>query len=279
MLGTGYLTYRYTLEKEREQVPSYGASGETWFVHNDYLQILQELGPIGLLAFLGITLYPLLLAYRRIPELAPEARPAAVAIAGAMAAMSVHALVDFPFYVPVCLLLYGALLGALDRRLSAGVQSSTLARRSSPLFRIARTGILTLAAIVLLRPVAAEAAAEWGLRKAATGEGQIAAFWLGAARRLESRDWRYHWYAGQFWDAQAAESGKPEAAQLAADAYAAGFAANPLEVKSLLGRISVHRRHRQLLREAADPSTLQQWLAQAKALAPLNPAVQRELAR
>jgi len=46
-----------------------------------------------------------------------------------------------------------------------------------------------------------------------------------------------------------------------------------------LGKISVHRRHRQLLRDPAHPNTLQQWLAQAKALAPLNPEVRWELAR
>jgi hypothetical protein len=192
--------------------------------------------------------------------------------------MAVHALVDFPFYIPLCLLIYGALLGVIDARLGETVTMPQEGRLPARWTRVARTAILTAAAIVLLRPVAAEAAGEWGLRKLAAGEGQRAAFWLGAAQRLDPRDWRYHWYAGQFWDAQAAESGKPEAAQLAADAYAAGFAANPLEVKNLLGKISVHRRHRQLLREAADPSTLQQWLAQAKALAPLDPEVQRALA-
>jgi len=277
--GTGYLTFRYTLEQRRAQVPSYGKTSETWFVHNDYLQTLQELGPLGLLAFLGLTVFPPLLAYRRLPDLAVEQRPVVVAVAAPLAAMSVHALVDFPFYVPICLLLYGALLGALDRRLRRTAYELTLEWRTSLLLRIARAGVLTLVALVLLRPVAAEAAAEWGLRKAAAGEGQVAAFWLGAAQRIEPADWRYHWYAGQFWDAQAMKTGNREAARLAADAFAAGFDANPLEVRNLLGKISVHRRLRQLLRDPAAPSALQQWLAQAKALAPLNPEVQWELAR
>jgi len=133
--------------------------------------------------------------------------------------------------------------------------------------------------VVLLRPVAAEAAAEWGLRKSAGGEGQQAAFWLGAAERLDSSDWRYHWYAGQFWESQAADSGRREAAQLAAKAYAAGLAANPLEVKSLLGMLSVQRRFRQLLAEPADPATLQRWTDLAARLAPLNPEVRRALPR
>jgi O-antigen ligase len=277
--GTGYLTFRYTLEQRRAQVPSYGKTSETWFVHNDYLQTLQELGPLGLLAFLGLTVFPPLLAYRRLPDLAVEQRPVVVAVAAPLAAMSVHALVDFPFYVPICLLLYGALLGALDRRLRRTANELTLEWRTSLLLRIARAGVLTLVALVLLRPVAAEVAAEWGLRKAAAGEGQVAAFWLGAAQRIEPGDWRYHWYAGRFWDAQAMKTGNREAARLAADAFATGFDANPLEVRNLLGKISVHRRLRQLLRDPAAPSALQQWLAQAKALAPLNPEVQWELAR
>ena len=279
ILGTGYLTYRYTLEQGRSQVPSYGASSETWFVHNDYLQMLQEMGPVGLVALLGLTLLPLLLAYRQLPGLVAEGRPAVIAIGAGIAAMSVHALVDFPFYVPICLLLYGALLGALDRRLTDTATRKALMWRRSPLLRVARAGALTLAVFILLRPVAAEAAAEWGLRMAASGDGRAAATWLGAARRIEPRDWRYHWYAGQFWIAQAGQSGRREAAKLAADAFAAGYAANPLEVKNLLGRIAVHRHYGQLLDEPADHTTLQQWIAHAATLAPMNAEVRRELAR
>jgi O-antigen ligase len=279
LAGTGYLTFRYTLEQGRAQVPSYGESSETWFVHNDYLQTLQELGPIGLLAFLGLTLLPPALTYRKLPSLAEEQRPAVVASASALAAMSIHAMVDFPFYVPVCLLLYGAMLGVLDRRLIGSAPAAASVSGPTPWHRPARAGAITIAAVILLRPVFAEAASEWGLRRAAAGEGQNAAFWLGAAQRLDPRDWRYHWYAGQFWDAQAIDSGKREAARLAAQAYAAGFAANPLEVRNLLGMISVNRRHRDLLDLPADEKTLRDWMAQAAALAPLSPAVRRELAR
>ena len=277
LAGTGYVTFRYTLERGRAQVPSYGDSNETWFVHNDYLQTLQELGPLGLLAFLGLTVLPPLLAYRRLPALSEEDRPVVVASAAGLGAMSIHALVDFPFYIPVCLLLYGALLGALDRRLSSPV--SAPAWQTKPWYRPVRAGVIAVVAVVLMRPVLAEAAAEWGLRRSAAGEGQSAAFWLGAAQRIDPRDWRYHWYAGQFWDAQTSDSGKRDAARLAAAAYAAGVAANPLEVRNLLGMISVHRRHRNLLDEPADAETLQRWQAQATVLAPLNPAVRRELAQ
>lgn len=277
--GTGYLTFRYTLEQGRAQVPSYGAANETWFVHNDYLQTLQELGPAGLLILLGLTVLPPIVGYRRLPALANEDRPAVVALASALAAMSVHALVDFPFYIPVCLLLYGALLGAFDRRMSAARSEVAPAWASTQWFRAARAGAVTVAAVVLLRPVAAEAAAGWALQKSASGDSPSAAFWIGAARRFDPRDWRYHWYAGQFWHSQAARSGKREAATFAADAFAQGFGANPLEVRNLLGMIAVHRNYRHLLASPADPVEMQQWRDRAAALAPLSPDVQRELAR
>ena len=278
LAGSGYLTFGYILEQGRAQVPSYGESNETTFVHNDYLQTLLELGPFGLLAFLGLTVLPPVYAYRRLPGLAGGQRLAVVASACALVAMSVHALVDFPFYIPACLLLYGALLGTLERRLDAAAIAVPAAWRATSWFRPARAAALTIAAVMLLRPVAAEMAAKRGLRMSVAGDAQSTAFWIGAAQRIEPRDWRYHWYAGQFWELQAAHGGAREAARMAAQAYAAGFDANPLEVRNLLGMISVHRRHRALLSSPADRGTLQSWVARAEVLAPFNREVRGERA-
>ncbi|MGD9600102.1 MAG: O-antigen ligase family protein [Steroidobacteraceae bacterium] len=279
LLGTGYLTFRYVLEQKRADVPSYGDSQETWFVHNDYLQSLQELGLPGFAAFLILVTLPGLLAYRRVPALPEPARIPVVASTSALASMALHALVDFPFYIPACLLLYGAQLGVVDASLRGAGEPRPSQSRSHAGYRAARAVAGTLAAIVLLRPLAAEAAAEWGLLKFSQGAGPSAARWLGAARIIEPRDWRYHWYEGRFWEAQAADSGKREAAQLAAQAYGAGFEANPLEVKNLLGMISVQSRYRSLLDAPADSATLRQWRSRARELAPLSPEVRRELDR
>jgi len=278
LTGTGYLTFRYTLEQGRAQVPSYGDASETWFVHNDYLQALQELGPFGLAALLALAWLPGLLAYRRMPAMPAASRPIVGTSASALTAMACHALVDFPFYIPICLMLYGALLGMLDRRLEEAREAAVWTASPAPWYRAARISLAVLAVVIFMRPVVAEAAADWGLRRSAAGHTQSAAFWLEAARRLDRADWRYHWYAGQFWDGQAVDSGKRESARLAAEAFAAGFAANPLEVRNLLGRISVHRRHGKLLDAPADPATLAAWIAQAEALAPRSSAVRRERA-
>jgi hypothetical protein len=126
--------------------------------------------------------------------------------------------------------------------------------------------------------VLAEAAAEWGLRRYASEHTQSAAFWLETARRLEPADWRYHWYAGQFWDGVAGAAGSRDAARYAGEAFAAGVRANPLEVSNLLGLIALHRRHARLLASPADSATLAAWVAQAEALAPFNSVVRRERA-
>lgn len=276
--GTGYLTFRYALERGRAQVPSYGGSNETWFVHNDYLQSLQELGPLGLAALLALVLLPAWLAYRRIPDLPLPERATAAALAAALAGMACHALVDFPFYIPACLVLYGALYGGLERRLGPQHERSASPRPAGTAYVAARAVVLVLAGLTLLRPVAAEAVASRGMQRFADGDGPAAALWLATAQRIEPGDWRYHWYAGQFWDSQAVTSGRPEAAQFAAAAYAAGVRANPLEIANLLGMISVHRRHRKLLDAPASPAAMQGWMAQAEALAPMNGAVRRERA-
>jgi hypothetical protein len=60
---------------------------------------------------------------------------------------------------------------------------------------------------------------------------------------------------------------------MADEAFAEGFAANPREVRSLLGRISTHLELRALLASPADPATLRSWAELAFALAPRDAEV------
>ena len=274
--GTGYLTFRYALERGRASVPSYGESAETWFVHNDYLQALQELGPLGLAGLLLLAWLPVLIAYRRMPTLPSADRSAALAATSALTATACHALVDFPYHVPTCLLLCGALLGSLDRRLGDAIAAPSQPREFTPGYRAARAACVVLAGALLLRPVFAEVSAEWGLRLFAERQSQSAAYWLEAARRIEPADWRYHWYAGEFWDDVASTTGSRDAARLANTAFAAGFEANPLEVRNLLGLIALHRRHGGRLGVPAGSAARAAGVARAEAHAPFNAAVRRE---
>lgn len=276
--GSGYLSFAQVLEAARARVPSYGSENVTFFVHNDYLQTLLELGLPGAGALLVVVLLPLglLLLYR--DRLSPREVVRCTASAAALAAMAFQGGVDFPFYIPVCLAVFGVLLGTLDARfISAGVgllgvRLQTQAREVASIRRIT----LATGAVLLLVPLAAEWSLAYGNARWKEGLGEKAAYGFELARRLQPADWRYAWFAGKFWTAQAAATRKPEAAKLADASFARGFEANPLEVKNLLGRIELQRSLGHLLEKPASPLELESWSATALTLAPLNQRVRLE---
>jgi O-antigen ligase len=270
-LGVGYTGFRGLLEAGRALVPSYGTENITFFVHNDYLQSLVELGVAGFLTMVALVLIPFVQMARR----ADKADVHLGAILAALAAMAVHALVDFPFYIPLCLLLYGLALGRVDRLLAAPVER-TPAFQARVVPRIGAIATAAAAFVLLVPPAAAEAAALYADTQWRAGRAQNAAFGFELAWRLQPRDWRYHWYAGQFWTAQAALSHKPAAARLADEAFAAGVSANPHEAKCLLGRIALRLGYAALLGAPTDAPTLREWADRALAAAPLNPVVRSE---
>lgn len=272
--GTGYLGFRSLLESNRKAVPTF-KDGDTYFVHNDYLQTFLELGIAGFLAFIAATLMPLVQGLRCAG--ACRDKPLAIAMLSVIAGMVTLAMVDFPFYVPICLLLFGMAVGALDRAIGGAVR---LGFSATPALR--RSGAIAVGAataLVLMPPLIADLAATYAHRAWRQADGQAAAYWFEVARRFEARDWRYHWYAGRFWYVQAEMTAKPAAARLADAAFADGMAANPVEVRNYLGRIATHRRFAGLLEAPANAEVSGKWVTEAAALAPDHPGVRAELAR
>lgn len=281
--GMGYQSFYYVLEAGRPQVPSF-SQGMTYFVHNDYLQTLLELGVPGLAALLLMVVGALGQAWRAATKASPpEERALVVAIVAAVATIATHALGDFPFYIPLCVLIFGAVLGLLDAAVARrrGPPAEWLPQRPLPALarRIALAAIGTVMAWILVVPAAAEAASTYAQRQWRAARSESAAFWFEAARRIDPRDWRYHWYAGQFWRAQAFDRPSPAAARFADRAFAAGYAANPREVRNLYDRLVLQRGLRKLLDKPADPETMRAWANQAVLLSPADPAIHAERER
>jgi O-antigen ligase len=278
--GSGYLSFFYLMRSHPDSVPDY-ENAITYFVHDDYLQALLELGLPGLLGLLAIAALPLALAWRAMPQVKIESERAVTiaAMAAALSSMAFHALVDFPFFIPVCVAMYGIGLGILDAHLPAAADRnfnlSTTTTRGA-MQRIAVAGVATFACWLLGTSLAAEAAARYALMQWERSNNEGAAYWFQVAQRLEPRDWRFHWQAGQFWFTQAALGGKPAAARLADRAYAAAIEANPREIFPLVGRIALHRRFGTLLGSPADRATLLGWANRAVTLAPADRGARRE---
>jgi hypothetical protein len=193
--------------------------------------------------------------------------------------MAFHAVVDFPFYIPACIAMYGIGLGILEARLpgSSRLNSWIEGRRSLPVLRRAGIAALgTLVCWVLGTTLGAEAAARYALYEWGRSENERAAYWFQVAQRLEPREWRFHWQAGQFWSTQALLGAKPAAARFADRAYAAAIDANPREVFPWVARIALHRRFGALLGPPADGATLLSWANHAVELAPADRGARRE---
>jgi hypothetical protein len=282
--GFGYLGFFYLVQAGGGAVPGI-QPGITYFVHNDYLQALLELGVPGLAMLLAVVVLPLAGAWRALPRIAGDRLKSqlVVALVASLSSMAIHAVVDFPFYIPVCLLMYGTLLGLADRLLEHPPGTETEPPNDEPnrLHRWRSAGVAgaaTLVVWVLAMPVAAETAAGYAHRQWSSAQGESAAYWFEVARRLEPRDWRYHWYMGQFWLAQAVQNRKPEAARLADQAFSDGIAANPREVQNLLGRITIHRALRTVVPAPAEGRTVVEWSERAIKLAPENSLARMERA-
>lgn len=281
MLGSGYLSFERLLERNRDRAPSY-ANQSTSFVHNDYLQILLETGLIGLALFLMLLCAPVHAARRVFASTSsdPASLLPSLSALGVIVALAVHALFDYPFYVPICLAGFGIATGVLDRaQASAAGPGIARAEWMPPGARwrtLARFAVAIPLVVLLFAPVLAEAAAAWANRNWRTARALEAATWFEVARRVEPRDWRYHWYSGQFWLAQALQGRKPDAAARADSAFADAQHAHPGEVRALIARIACQRELAALLPAPAERATLRRWMAQAVAMAPLSADVRLE---
>lgn len=238
LTGIGYLGFYYVHEAGSHALATI-APGSTYFVHNDYLQTLLELGLPGIVLLLAVIVLPLLGAWR-CRDGSQERRMLVVALAAALASMAAHAAVDYPFYVPACLVLFGAAAGILDRitqtrRVAAAKQA-----------RMVQVALATLAGWMLATPALAEAAALYAHRQWQAGAGQPG-LWFEIARRIEPRDWRYHWQAGQFWYAQAVPTRDARAARLAETAFAEGARVNSRDPHNRRARAAARRDLGQLL--------------------------------
>ena len=276
-LGIGYLGFRHVLEAGRAQVPSYGLEVVTDFVHNDYLQAWLETGVPGLTLFGLMAAAPFLLWAKRKPQADGEARCGQIAMLAAIATMVIHAAGDFPFYMTICLLLFGLLLGAYDRSLAAPAQIVLRWRGQAGRLTlvVVGAGLIALAG----RPALSDAAVHYGAWRLSQGDGQSAAFGFELARRLQWRDWRYHRIVGEFWLDQAVQTRNVSHVRLADEAFAAGMAASPFEPGNYVGRALTHIRFASLLAAPAAPDTIRAWADRALAAAPLSPSVRQKHAQ
>jgi len=117
LFGCGLGAYEWAFGKFNLSMPRFGVD----FAHNDYLQVLSELGALGfaIVAALMLDIFARALRAARHSEF--EARCLGLACMSAMVAISIHSIMDFNLYIPA-----NALLLAWISGIGAGLQKKTI---------------------------------------------------------------------------------------------------------------------------------------------------------
>lgn len=107
-LGAGWGTYQYTFSRFKSVAPMHTVD----YVHNDYLQVLVEAGPLVFVLGIIFLLRMIAGALRSAGySLSPDQRYLAIASVGACTAILLHSVVDFGLYVPANALVFAWVLG------------------------------------------------------------------------------------------------------------------------------------------------------------------------
>lgn len=260
--------------------PAWLADWTYYYSHNDYLQAWLEFGAPGLALLLLLAASSLLVALREHRRASGDAIP--LVCGAALATCFAHAIVDFPLYIPFVLLLVGGFLGALAVQAGGGLPIGS-ARAATVIDGAVTPPIrwaLAVAALAwLAQPMVAEFAVYRSIVLLARGEARDAIHWQTVARRLEPRHPAHYWAEATIWRGQAIFTKNTMLGARADELFAAGTRVNDYDVANLLGRMELHRRHPDLLPNAAPPAEQVAWAERAAALRPVNLTVQAEVVR
>jgi O-antigen ligase len=281
-LGIGYFNFGYYFEVHK--VPPF-LDGRTFFVHSDYLQFALETGLLGLGLFLLliVAVYGQLFKFRR--QAMTEQRLPLILSAAAITTMLAHALVDYPFYIPVLLAVFGAYLGIINQCLiNMGTSHWQLRKMSGQPVLGLRSGFISGVLLIgvmgwLGLPAFASVSASYGLYRLQHADAQHGLYWHGIARVLQPREAGYYWREGIIWRDLGFTQTRPDLLEKSNSVFSKGFEVNPFEVNNLLEKIALHRQYGTMLKQPASHQDIVTWINYAKSLQPHSDSVQMEYIR
>ena len=197
--GVGLGLYKYTSFQYRfpleNTITRYGKRAES--AHNEYLQMGVELGVVGLglflagAVFLGMEIRETL----RLP-LEPWERGLVLGLSGGILGILVHGAVDSVFHEPALVLLsllFAGMILVLKRlRAPRDVSVWVVSFPYRPARAVLIGVLVTLGALLIIRPAAAWYAFDRGEREAAVGEAERTLGWYQWATRIDPGVSAYH---------------------------------------------------------------------------------------
>lgn len=195
LFGQSSQQYAFPIEAE---VARYGRRAES--AHNDYLQVLAELGPLGFALALWVLGALAVAARAAIGPPSPgegdsDARPLALGAAGALGCAAVQAAVDTPLHVPALVVQVSALAGVVLASRPAGplpavpAWLATLPRTPA---RVAFAAVVAVASIGVASHGLAYFAYQRALAARDAGDAAGVAAWLDRAVAIAPGSALYH---------------------------------------------------------------------------------------
>ena len=279
-LGQGFHTYRYFQVRD-QHAPHIGNA--TRFVHNDYLQLWMETGIFGLLLFISVpgVIIGILLSRRR--QLSVQDRTVMLALTTGLIGFYVQALVDFLFYVPFLLMMYGCYLGYLTQLCNKYSQGFLSLKITLPDIGVRSVVIKSLISIFVVcylsQPAIAQLAFDQANRYKNRLDIEPALKAYEIARRFAPFEASYYLVEADVWYNAAKFTGNADSAQRADGLYEKGITANPYAVANLFWRALLHRDMPELLSNTVSMETLLSWLEYVLHWLPNDKKVQADYVR
>jgi hypothetical protein len=275
--GYGANTYWLLYEKAKPVELDLGMTYP--FAHNDYLQTWLEFGLPGILMLILVVVAVIAVVARKCRAMGYDNTPllAGAALAGTLT----HAVVDFPTYIPLPILIFALWLGTLSRYAQPLAPLAQAMSRFDHAWRklstpITRAFVAIAATAWLAQPAMAEEAAKLALDALFSGNAEKGLYWQTVARRLEPQSGKRYWEEGVILRNLAVESGDRDYAAKADATFAAGMLADPYDVNNFAERARLHRLHPGLLDQPAAPAAVLAWAAHVLEMRPYAVATQLE---
>ena len=243
----------------------------------------METGILGLLLFLSIPIIIIVMLFRIWKKITIIDKSIMLALTTGLVGFYVQALVDFLFYIPFLLMIYGCYLGYINQLFNKYPGGLFQYQLEFPDLKVRPVIIKSLVGLIVISYLSQAAIAQLAFDQANRNKNRLnlepalKAYEL--ARRFAPYESSYYLVEGDIWYHAAKATGKAELAQRADMLFKQGIEANPYKVANLFWRAMLHRDMPELLSNAVSQEKILKWLQHVLYWSPNNEQVQSEYVR
>jgi O-antigen ligase len=274
-LGQGFHTYQYF--QKRDQIAPYIGSISR-YPHNDYLQLWMEIGLLGVLVFISLFIASIYFILKLSKRLEPYELITMLALIVGLSSFYIHALVDFVFYVPFLLLIYGCSFGMLNQIINKYSNHVYEVNLSSKFinFNLFKSLVGLIVISFLSQPAIGQFTYSQAVKKSNLLIYEEAIPFFELARRFAPYEPDYYWYEGAILMNSVKLVQHAQSARRADKLFSKGMSASPYGANNRLARAELHRDYGGVLDKPENLAVILVWNEEALYWRPNDPVILSE---